>query len=106
MSFNNVITKIMQSTFTDQAKAYAVELMFKYKEEHGTDLSLLKRDTEKVLLSGAKNWKQYSEGGLSLIALEDIKERISPTKDFDSDTLMHLQLCYLEDAYYLITRII
>ena len=106
MSFDNVITKIMQSTFTDQAKAYAVELMFKYKEEHGTDLSLLKRDTKKVLLSGAKDWKQYSEGGMSLIALEDIKERISPTKELDSCSLMHLQECYLENAYYLIMRII
>ena len=112
MSFYSLLDKIIQSKFSDAGKAYAIELLFKYKEEHGTDLELLKRDTEKVLLSGAKDWPHYARSGLSLIANEDIRVRFSTMyipeviKEFPSDILIHLQECYLTDACWIIKRLL
>lgn len=38
--------------------------------------------TEKELLGGAKDWKEYSEGGASLIYNEDIAERVCTPSEY------------------------
>lgn len=48
--------------------AYALELVYGLDDD--------KEITEKVLLNGAKNWQEYSEGGASLICDADICLRL------------------------------
>lgn len=51
---------------------YAKELKEGFRENYGRQ-----KMTEEKLLNGAKDWKQYSWGGNSLISNEDIAERLS-----------------------------
>lgn len=51
---------------------YADELKWKFREGYGRQ-----KMTEEKLLNGAKDWKEYSWGGNSLIYNDDIAERLS-----------------------------
>ncbi len=57
-----------RSAWSKGVNEYALELL----EDLESD-----EITEKALLNGAENWKQYSWGGCSLIYDEDICERLS-----------------------------
>ena len=106
---NILLTKIINSSAINAVKCYAIELLNNYKEQHGTDLDLLKQDTKKVLLRGASDWKQYSYGGMSLISHYDITYRLfngDLSKKIDCKSAMDMQVAYLEDAFYLIYRLL
>ena len=55
---------------------------------------------EKLLLNGAHDWLEYSRGGSSLVATDDIIERtgIQPREGHEDDMLV-IQAAYLEAAY-------
>lgn len=57
-----------RGTWNKGVNEYALELLEKLE---GNEI------TEKALLNGAENWKQYSWGGCSLIYDKDICERLS-----------------------------
>lgn len=59
---------------------YALELFDNYVDDSRYDTSLTEV-TEKDLLQGARDWDEYSKGGLSLIFDEEIAKRLySPSK--------------------------
>ena len=51
---------------------YAKELKWNFRENYGRQ-----KMTEEKLLGGAKDWKEYSWGGCSLIYDDDIAERLA-----------------------------
>ena len=67
--------KAAKSAWSRGVNAYAIELI-----ESVTHEELEKVDTleslEKLLLNGARNWKEYSYGGCSLIYDGDIAKRL------------------------------
>lgn len=64
--------KVGHSAWSKGVKQYAFELLdnLSYAENYNS------RNIEKSLLNGASDWKQYSEGGCSLIYDRDIAERL------------------------------
>lgn len=75
----NIENTKARSAWTRGVKMYALELLEDLADNRDTDeikeicnLNLLK----KALLSGADDWRQYSEGGCSLICNKDIAERL------------------------------
>ncbi len=67
--------KIKQpSKWAEAVKEDAVSLVGNYIEWHGEDAAF-KAGNVKDLLNGAKDWKQYSEGGMALVANYDIAQR-------------------------------
>ena len=56
---------------------YALEILNDYENLYQRDDSYnLNHENLKQLLCGAKDWRQYSEGGCSLVYNADIEERI------------------------------
>ena len=56
-------------------KKYAIEILDNAKEIYGGAYQLSGRDYKSILLDGARDWKQYSHSGCSLIYDEDIAKR-------------------------------
>lgn len=60
--------------------AYIKELATKIEDYDLVDKlfnpNLSGKDVEKILLNGAEDWQEYSEGGCSLIMNEDIAKRL------------------------------
>lgn len=77
MRKNELLTAIentkTRSAWARGVKEYAVELVENLEVEDIPDCC---RDLEKILLSGAESWEQYSCGGSSLIYNADIAERL------------------------------
>ena len=68
--------KVGKTAWNNGVKAYAVELVEGLEADEVEASSL-----EAVLLNGAKDWKQYSEGGCSLVCNGDIAARLcSPSE--------------------------
>lgn len=82
MKKNDLLAAI-ESTKTRSAwergvKEYAVELV---ENLNADDIPECRRDLEKLLLSGAETWDDYSLGGCSLIYNQDIARRLcSPSE--------------------------
>ena len=69
-----------RSQWSKGVAKYALELLASAEERGHTDLDLTLQ-TGRILLNGAQTWKQYSEGGCSLIADSDIAARLcSPSE--------------------------
>lgn len=62
----------MISAWQRGVNEYAKELKRDFRENYGRQ-----KMTEEKLLNGAKDWSQYSWGGMSLIYNDDIAERLS-----------------------------
>lgn len=62
------------SKWAEAVKEDAVDLVGNYIEWHGEDATF-KAENVEDLLNGAKDWKQYSEGGMALVANYDIARR-------------------------------
>ena len=60
------------STWNQGVNLYAKELINDFKENNSNEFAL----TLKHLLNGAKDWKQYSWDGNSLIYINDIAESL------------------------------
>ena len=107
MKLHNLVTKIIwNDKHSNATKCYAIELLYKYAEQHGDEIERL---TEKDLLSGAPNWQRYSEGACSLVWIDDIAERATgiykKPEEIDSDKAMKYQAEHLKDAWRLIYSI-
>ena len=77
---------------------YALEILSYYQNGHKKDDGFdINHTNVKELLSGAKDWQQYSRGGCSLIYTGDIEERIGKGGD-----LIKRQGEYLCRAYNMI----
>jgi hypothetical protein len=77
MTTINKIRAIIETTKTRSAwdraiNAYALELLEEYENNYGSNACA---PCETDLLKGARNWKEYSWGGCSLIYGEDIARR-------------------------------
>ena len=64
-------------------RAYALEILegvlenLEWKEEEGQDADFYTpKQLEKIALNGAQDWRQYSEGGCSLVCTRDIVDRL------------------------------
>lgn len=100
--------EIAQLTGTKRAYAvrdYAIELLdaleegAKYAQEtYGEDLTI----TEKVALSGASDWQQFSHGGCSLYYNHQIAERLRLSKRTNGTRLLDIQAEELRNAWFLI----
>ena len=65
-----------QSAWSRGVDQYAKELKRGFRESYGRQ-----KMTEEKLLNGARDWKEYSYGGCSLIYDEDLAKRLSnPTE--------------------------
>lgn len=96
------IEKRMNDSKRDKIRAtYALEILNDYKDLYQRDDEYnLNHENLKQLLCGAKDWKQYSEGGCSLVYNGDIEERIGKGGD-----LIERQADYLRQAYNMIANI-
>lgn len=95
-------------------KEYALELV---KTLECTDVPRNKKELEKLLLNGAKDWEQYSYGGCSLIYDEDIcsricTERVQKRKHYGElqpdggRTWLDLQSAVLGEAFRVIWNVV
>ncbi len=79
-SINKVLAEIRKakprSAWENGVKTYAIELLDKQKEWRGGAFNLDTSNYKKVILGGAQDWKQYSEGASTLIYDEDIAKRL------------------------------
>lgn len=67
----------VRSAWNKGVKTYAIELLTYADTAEFDNLNELKS----VILNGASDWKQYSEGGCSLVYNQDIAERLcSPSE--------------------------
>ena len=81
-------------------KTYALEILDHYKDLFQRDDDYnINHENVKQLLCGAKDWRQYSEGGCSLIYDGDIEERIGK-----GENLIERQADYLRQAYNMIAN--
>lgn len=96
------IEKRMNDSKRDKIRAtYALEILNDYENLYQRDDSYnLNHENLKQLLCGAKDWRQYSEGGCSLVYNGDIEERIGKGGD-----LIERQADYLRQAYNMIANI-
>ena len=77
--YNKIDSLKMRSAWSKGVQYYALFLLERYDEytDYEPNLPL----TEATLLNGAKNWKQYSEGGGALIYDEQIASTLcTPTE--------------------------
>lgn len=80
---NRVITEVRKenprSAWGKGVKKYAMELMDDVKEWKGGSFELTTTNYKKIILNGAKDWKEYSWGGSSAAYIfnEDIAKRLS-----------------------------
>ena len=65
------------SAWNKGVKIYATELFNSYIEEHDS----IEQITEKDLLKGTEDWKEYSYGGFSLISDADICKRLCSSSE-------------------------
>lgn len=68
------------SKWAEAVKEDAADLVGNYIEWHGEDASF-KLENAKDLLNGAKDWKQYSQGGSGLVYDVDIAKRYSSARE-------------------------
>ena len=96
------IEKRMNDSKRDKIRAtYALEILNDYENLYQRDDGYnLNHENLKQLLCGAKDWRQYSEGGCSLVYNGDIEERIGKGGD-----LIERQADYLRQAYNMIANI-
>lgn len=65
------------------------------------------KELKEILLNGAKDWLQYSQGGCSLIYDDEIKERlICPSLRNRYFDCIEIQAKALNNAWYLIRNIV
>lgn len=80
-SINKVMAEIRKSkprsAWGQGVKKYAIELLDEIKVDYGGDFDLDLQDYKKLILLGAKDWKEFSWGASSLIYNEDIAKRLS-----------------------------
>ena len=95
------IEKRMNDSKRDKIRAtYALEILNDYENLYQRDDGYnLNHENLKQLLCGAKDWRQYSEGGCSLIYDGDIEERIGK-----GGNLIERQADYLRQAYNMIAN--
>lgn len=65
-----------RSTWDKGVKIYALEILESLAENGVSPADLLSKAGEKIALNGAKDWRQFSEGGCSLIYDIDIAKRL------------------------------
>ena len=96
------IEKRMNDSKRDKIRAtYALEILNDYESLYQRDDGYnLNHENLKQLLCGAKDWRQYSEGGCSLMYNGDIEDRIGKGGD-----LIERQADYLRQAYNMIANI-
>lgn len=96
------IEERMNGSKRDRIRAtYALEILNDYEGLYQRDDGYnLNHENVKQLLCGAKDWRQYSEGGCSLIYDGDIEERIGK-----GGNLIERQADYLRQAYNMIANI-
>ena len=96
------IEERMNDSKRDKIRAtYALEILNDYESLYQRDDGYnLNHENLKQLLCGAKDWRQYSEGGCSLIYDGDIEERIGK-----GGNLIERQADYLRQAYNMIANI-
>ena len=83
---NIKISNFEQAVYDESLKAksawrrgvakYALDLISDLKERGKTEIDPQSPAFEKMCLNGAENWKQYSEGGCSLICDFEVVERL------------------------------
>ena len=95
------IEERMNDSKRDKIRAtYALEILNDYESLYQRDDGYnLNHENVKQLLCGAENWRQYSEGGCSLIYDGDIEERIGK-----GGNLIERQADYLRQAYNMIAN--
>ena len=95
------IEERMNDSKRDKIRAtYALEILNDYESLYQRDDSYnLNHENLKQLLCGAKDWRQYSEGGCSLVCDVDIEERIGK-----GGSLIERQADYLRQAYNMIAN--
>lgn len=95
------IEKRMNDSKRDKIRAtYALEILNSYESLYQRDDGYnLNHENLKQLLCGAKDWRQYSNGGCSLVYTDDIEERIGKGGD-----LIERQADYLRQAYNMIAN--
>lgn len=82
-SVNKVMAEVRKakprSAWGKGVKKYAMELMDGVKEWKGGSFELTTTNYKKIILNGAKDWKEYSWGGSSVAYIfdEDIAKRLS-----------------------------
>lgn len=79
-SINKVMAEIRKSkprsAWGQGVKKYAIELLDEVKVDYGGSFDLTSNNYKKMILCGAKNWKEFSWGASSLIYNEDIAKRL------------------------------
>lgn len=79
-TINKVLTEIRKqkprNAWGNGVKKYAIELLDEVKGEMGGDYELTPSNYEKLILMGARDWKQFSYDAHSLIYNEDIAKRL------------------------------
>ena len=75
---NQINAKRCRSAWDKGVRLYALELIDSLEEraQWDDDLPTNIRQLDRWMLNGASSWKQYSEGGCSLIYNRDIAERL------------------------------
>lgn len=67
VSINKLISEIKaqkpRGAWSQGVKVYALELLADAKDSYGGAFELNTVNYKKILLNGASDWKQYSEGG-------------------------------------------
>lgn len=76
-ALDNIDARKLRSSWENGVRLYSRELIQNlfYYTERGENIEGLK-DAKKKTLNGAKDWKQYSEGGFALICDREIAERL------------------------------
>lgn len=77
--YDEIIKQKPYSAWSKGVKQYAVDLLeSEIEDNYGNLCFKFSCDLEKMLLSGASVWQEYSEGGCALIYNEDICRRLCP----------------------------
>lgn len=74
---NEIENARTRSAWSRGVRAYALDLLDDLQEAEEYNGEPFDRITEKDLLNGAQNWREYSWGGFSLIYNGDICERLA-----------------------------
>ena len=87
MKASEILEKIekeyVRSAWRKGVKDYAYDLIESLIEHVGNNYDYVGSPTDKkVLLNGANNWQQYSEGGCTFIFDADIAERVCSPSEF------------------------
>lgn len=79
-SINKIMTEVRKenprSIWGKGVKKYAIELLENVKEGYRGVDNLDLSNYQRYILNGAKDWKQYSYGGMALIYNRDIAKRL------------------------------